>query len=142
MSEGYEVSWGNRRDVSCLLGKTLTKIVHVKDSEDDVDGECIYFYTTDGEVYKLYHEQDCCEYVHIEDICGSLEDLVNSPITLAEEVGGECGEDEDDLISYTWTFYKFATQKGYVDIRWYGESNGYYSESVNFGLCTKGENDE
>jgi len=42
----------------------------------------------------------------------------------------EVKEFQDD--SFTWTFYNFQTAKGHVTIRWYGESNGYYSESVEF----------
>lgn len=121
--------------ISRLLGKTLTK-VSVNDLRDE-----IYFTDTDGKEYKMYHSQDCCEYVRIEDINGDLQDLVGYPITQAEEstnVEDTFGK-VDDYDSFTWTFYKLATIKGYVTIRWLGESNGYYSESVEFEEVLSGE---
>ena len=116
-------------DVSVLLGKTLTSI-------EENDRDILVFTTTEGERWMMYHSQDCCEYVIIEDIAGDLDDLIGSPLTQAEAVSSLDGFDEKPLSeydeSYTWTFYKFATIKGSVTIRWYGSSNGYYSESVNF----------
>jgi hypothetical protein len=111
-------------NVSELKGKTLVSL-------EDVGNELI-FKTTAGEVYRMYHQQDCCESVVLEDVVGDLEDLVGSEILLAEEVEGESPADFEAYESYTWTFYKFATRKGYVDLRWLGQSNGYYSEGVSF----------
>ncbi len=112
-----------------LLGKTFLRVL-VSDSE-----EMIQFITTDGFVYEMYHDQDCCESVSIDDINGDLDDLVGSPILMADESSScDTNLDGTPLENYdgscTWTFYRFATIKGYVDIRWYGTSNGYYSESV------------
>ncbi|MNC43894.1 hypothetical protein D3C75_927790 [compost metagenome] len=64
-------------EVSALLGKTLVSVVNYGDEE-------IVFTTDSGEVFKMYHEQDCCEYVSVEDICGDLQHLVRAPILLAE----------------------------------------------------------
>lgn len=113
-----------------LLGKTLTNIEQIEDSE-------IIFTTECGNRYEMFHDQDCCEYVSIESICGDLNDLIGNPILLAEEVSSRenpPGVEVEGQDSFTWTFYKLATIKGYVDIRWYGESNGYYSEYVDFKL--------
>ena len=74
------------------------------------------------------HDQDCCEHVYIESIVGNPLDLIMGEMLVAEEVINTGGNGEGD--SCTWTFYKFATFKGYVDVRGVGESNGYYSESV------------
>lgn len=116
-------------EISVLKGKVITEIEGLKKDENEV-----YIKTSDGSVYKMYHEQDCCESVWIEDVYGDVEDLIGSPILIAEECTNaeDLGELLDSDYSHTWTFYKLATAKGYVDIRWYGTSNGYYSESVDF----------
>lgn len=115
-------------NVGILVGKTLTKAEMKGDEE-------LWFTTVDGEQFRLFHAQDCCESVVIESFVGDLSDLVGEPILIAEQAQGETLSDHTfayEPESYTWTFYKFATRKGYVDVRWLGESNGYYSESVDF----------
>ncbi len=79
--------------------------------------------------YVFSHRQDCCESVWVEEVIGDLSDLAGLPLLVARhdsnaEGPGHRGE------SCTWTFYNFATFKGYVTVRFLGESNGYYSEEV------------
>jgi len=114
-----------------LKGKTLTKIeVCQKGYSADDSKNCIYFHTELGEVYILWHRQICCESVHIESIVGDITDLYGHPILVAEESKNSNVTGDGFEGTHTWTFYKLATIKGYVDIRWYGESNGYYSEEA------------
>lgn len=120
-------------NIEDLIGKTFSR-VYQRDNEE------LVFELDDGE-FVFYHDQDCCEQVSINDICGDLEDLQGFEILRAEEScsaenpeGVEVSEYQE---SFTWTFYKFATRKGYVDVRWYGESNGYYSESVSIEFRPK-----
>lgn len=111
-----------------LIGKTMVSV-------ENINNERLVFTTNDGKSYTLHHYQDCCESVLIESIVGDLSDLVGEPILMAEESTSDKnppGVTKEYQDSFTWTFYKFATRKGYVDVRWYGESNGYYSERVDF----------
>jgi len=100
--------------------------------------DSMVFTSTTGRKFTFEHTQDCCESVCINDIAGDLSDLVDSPILMAEAVSNvnpptfaDIGRDYEPE-SHTWTFYKFATVKGSVTVRWLGESNGYYGESVDF----------
>jgi len=107
--------------IELLLGRIVTQINN--------DGEQIDFYCSNGRKFKMYHQQDCCENVSVEEIIGDLDDLIGTPILEAEE---RSQRDTDTSESGTWTFYEIRTNKGSVTIRWYGSSNGYYSEEVDF----------
>lgn len=110
-----------------LFGKTLTNI------EGKVGDSQITFTLADGTRYAMEHGQECCERVEVEDICGNFADLIGVPLVQADESSSDAtpeGVDGpvDDL--WLWTFYRFATVKGSVVIRWFGSSNGYYGVKV------------
>lgn len=99
-----------------------------------VGSEQVDFLCESGRVFRLYHSQNCCESVQVEDIAGDLDDLIGSPLVLCELVTNQdhlpgATQPSD---SFTWSFYKMATVKGYVTLRWLGESNGYYGEEAYF----------
>jgi hypothetical protein len=117
------------RDISQLIGKTMRAVTRN-------GNESIRFESDADDAWTMDYEPDCCANCSIEDVAGDLTDLVGSPILMAEVVTNRDdpktydGGYTDD--SHTWTFYKFATARGYVTVRWYGSSNGYYSETASF----------
>ncbi len=91
-----------------LKGLTLQS-VEVLDQETEM-----VLTTTEGIKVRLYHSQDCCESVSLEDIEGDIADLINAPVLMAEESENS---GEEDYGTYTWTFYRFQTTKGFGVIR-------------------------
>lgn len=108
--------------LASMVGKTIVKIVN----KDNLE---LVFKCEDGSMYLMYHEQDCCEDVHLEEIIGDLNDLLGHPVLVFDE---RVNPPEVDAKGCTWTFYIISTIGGTVTLRWLGESNGYYSESVSF----------
>ena len=120
--------WNNEVvNFSTLIGKTLASI-NINHEYDE-----IIFTTTDGEEYMMNHSQACCEHVTIEDICGDIQDIVGEEILDAYAATNNTDKPLDSWAeSYTWTFYTIRTMHHTITIRWYGESNGCYSEEVDF----------
>lgn len=108
---------------SKLKGHIIEKI--------EVSDEIITFYCENDITFCCKHDQDCCEDVHLSETIGDIDDLLYCPVMAAEEVSSGFETPKNiNAESYIWTFYNVETQKGFVTFRWYGESNGYYSESV------------
>lgn len=129
MTIQQEVEKQNAELTARLLGQRVTHAVRL--------GNTITFRLINGDQLLMKHHHECCESVWIEDVCGDPDDLVGV-ITQAEVAMGFMTRDEfkavehksgDQDICGTWTFYKFATNRGSVTIRWCGTSNGCYSET-------------
>lgn len=116
--------------IDLLLGETITEITGAQKGSTE-----IRFKTKSGRKFLMYHQNNCCETVDVDDVVGDVLDLIGYPILKAEESTPSLpGKNYYD--SYTWTFYHLATVRGYVDIKWFGSSNGYYSEDVSFEETT------
>lgn len=105
-----------------IVGKVVKQVT--------VEDDWVSWEFEDGSIYVMFHEQECCENVYLYDIDGDLNSLVGQTIMTAYESTQERECDEDE--SSSWTFYRVNG----ICLRWIGESNGCYSESVDF-VCTK-----
>lgn len=125
-SEGYRQSI----NIDQIKGMTITAVVY------DMDKESLLIHLN-THVLEMVHHQDCCETVYLADVVGSFEDLIGYPLLEVTEslVEGELEGYESSTASY----YNFKTVKANVQLRWVGESNGYYSETVECFLHTAGE---
>lgn len=84
-------------------------------------------------IFRLYHEQECCEEISLTASSIPV-GFTNSQIILAEE------RYEDWVTDYGikgTTFYELATEGGAVTLCFHGESNGYYSIGVDIERLEK-----
>jgi len=120
----------NYRDeikIESLVGEVLTHI-----DVDEVEN-IILLTTKSGRQIKIFHDQDCCESVSIETTEGNWDKLVGKVIEEARQdefynLDPKPGEYAE---SWTRTNLIFRVNDQTVISKWIGESNGYYSESVN-----------
>lgn len=116
-------------DLSVINGETL---VGIEGLHKDSDRVVLRF--ASGFRVVMHHRQDCCETVEVADFdLVPIRDGGERVVTAYEAVQDDDGERPREYIdSWTWTFYHIRTERQDIMIRWLGESNGYYSESVDW----------
>ena len=120
--------YGNDSDK--MIGEVLTNV----DIGDRDEG--VLFTCQSGKQFRMYHDQDCCESVGIEDQSGDFHKLIGKKLVYVGETDGKSGE--NDYGTFTDTEYTFKVDDHTVIVKWHGESNGYYSESVCLVELTNG----
>ena len=120
------------RELDNFAGQIIKKVDGI-----EKESEFVTIEMESGDRFQFSHDQDCCEHVRLDDFEVDLDSIVGSMVISAEEVINR----PDEIESVTWTFYKIETNKGGIWLRWCGESNGYYSESVDI-IYLKGSKGE
>ena len=115
--------------IESLVGETIKSVSTLEQYVEEVIFTC-----ESGKIVRMYHPQECCESVSLADFCGDASDIVGSTVTSAEE---RTNQQSANYGSETWTFYNIQTFKGSLWLRWCGESNGYYSESVDIEITNE-----
>jgi hypothetical protein len=116
-----------------LTGLVLEKLV-VSKNRDEIEIQA------SGRKFIMNHDQDCCENVMVESVQGNVSHALGEKIIDATMTSNKNDEPQSPNLpqaiytneSWTWTYYTIRTQSETIVIRWYGASNGYYSESVDF----------
>jgi hypothetical protein len=130
-------SYEHRTSFDVLVGKTIKSVKGLQNGSEEVR-----FELDNGDTLVMRYEPDCCASCCVDDFSGDVADIIGTPIVVAEDRSqdgsdkvGPHGFKED---SATWTFYTIRTHKGTLDIKWFGSSNGYYSESTTLYLIPAG----
>ena len=123
----YEM-WKEIKSLNDLVGLTIKSVSGCHKGSDTFTIEFENGYSI------VFHYPYTYSNVEIDDVNGDVQGMVGN-----ELLGIECVTnvpvDPETAVEYKqWTFYKFKTIDGYVDVKWYGSSNGYYSVSVNWEI--------
>lgn len=126
----------NWKTFSELGGKTIKSVSGLEGGSTFL---CITFES--GDRLKMYHQQECCEDVHIEGCQDVSPNELEGCVVASLEEYTRSGEGLGWGICQ-YTFYKLVTSKVDCTIRWIGESNGYYGVGVRVDLEVMGGKDK
>lgn len=118
-----------KQELEDLNGEVISHIDVDKTSDE------ILITTESGRQILIYHAQECCEVVGIRSVSPDYTNAVKEIILSLNTTEMQFDSAESD--SQTITVVELKTTGCTVVSVWFGESNGYYSESVDIAEIIK-----
>jgi len=117
-----------------MVGEIISEITL---KTDDNNYEQLIFKTESGKIFKMFHENDCCEIVYLEDVIGGrLTDLLGETVVDVDIKTNSIKNNKNTEIYIEYYFYEIKTNENTITLRWYGDSE-YYSAYVDFEEITE-----